>query len=109
MFGNKMEQVSKAIEKKSASKLIKLCEDTDQEVRMAAIAGLGVVGGDDASNYLVFHLKNPNPEVRVAIAKALGILGDMHTKAFVLAQMNKEKDPDVLEALRKALGTIKDY
>ena len=109
MFGNKMEQVEKAIEKKNAAKLIKLCEDSDQEVRMAAIAGLGSVGGDETSNYLVFHLKNPNPKVRIAIAKALGILGDMHTKAFVSAQMNKEKDPDVREALCKALETIKNY
>jgi len=109
MFGNKIEHVEKAIQKKQASKLISLCEDKEQEVRMAAIAGLGSVGGDEAMNYLVFHLQNPNPQIRIAIAKALGVLGDKHTKAFVSAQMSKEQDPDVREALSKALEIIKNY
>lgn len=109
MFGNKLAHVSKAIEKKNATKLISLCGDKDQDVCLAAIAGLGSVEGDDSSNYLVAHLQDPNPKVRIAIAKALGMLGDMHTKASVSAHMKKEEDPDVREALRKALETIKNY
>jgi HEAT repeat protein len=109
MFGHKMNQVEKAIEKKHASTLIELCDKKDPEVCLAAIAGLGVVGGDDASNYLISRLQSTEPNVRLAVAHALGELGDMHTKAFVMAQMNKEENPDVRKALSKALSQIRSY
>jgi HEAT repeat protein len=109
MFGNKMNLVEKAIKKNNASSLIELCGNKDQEVCLAAIAGLGSVGGDDTANYLVSHLQSTEPKVRIAVAQALGVLGDKHTKAFVVAQMNKEGDPDVREALSKALTQIRNY
>lgn len=109
MFGNKMNHVEKAIAKSNASSLINLCSDKDKDVCFAAIAGLGSVGGDDASNYLISHLQNNDPKIRIAIIQALGVLGDMHTKAFVSARLSKEENPDVQEALRKALGQIKNY
>ena len=109
MFGSKMNHVEKAIAKNHTSALIELCDNKDQEVCLAAIAGLGSVGGDDAANYLVAHLQNTDPRVRIAIAKSLGTLGDMHTKAFVSAQLSKEENPDVRDALSKALALIKSY
>jgi len=109
MFGNKMNLVEKAIKKNNASTLIGLCNNKDQEVCLSAIAGLGEVGGEDASNYLIAHLQNPEPKVRIAIAQALGVLGDMHTKAFVSAQMSKEENEDVRKALSKTLGQLKNY
>jgi HEAT repeat protein len=109
MFGNKMNSVEKAIKKSNASTLIGLCNNKDQEVCLAAIAGLGTVGGEDAINYLVAHLQVKDPKVRIAVAQALGTIGDIHTKAFVSAQMSKEENPDVREALSKALGQIKSY
>ena len=109
MFGSKMDQVEKAIKKKHASALIGLCDNKDKEVCLAAIAGLGSVGGDDAKNYLVANMQNPDPKVRLAIVQALGVLGDMHTKAFVVARMIHEEDPDVRKALSEAMGQIKNY
>ncbi|MBE0600975.1 MAG: HEAT repeat domain-containing protein [Firmicutes bacterium] len=109
MFGNKMNQVEKAIAKSKTSSLIDLCGDKDADVCLAAIAGLGSVGGDDASNFLISHLQDADPKMRIAIAQALGALGDMHTKAYESAQLSKEKNPDVQEALRKTLGQIKNY
>ena len=109
MFGNKMKQVEKAIKKDNTSKLVDLCDNKDQEVCLAAIEGLGSIGGDGAANYLVSHLQSAEPKVRIAIAHALGVLGDIHSKAAVVAQMNKEEDPDVREALSKALTHIKSY
>ena len=109
MFGNKMNLVEKAIRKNNASTLIGLCNNKDQEVCLSAIAGLGEVGGEDAANYLISHLQNTDPKVRTAIAQALGVLGDIHTKAFVSAQMSKEENVDVRKALSKTLGQIKNY
>ena len=109
MFSNKLGHVEKAISKKHVSTLIGLSSDKDQEVCLAAIAGLGDVGGDEAMNHLISCLQNTNPKVRIAAAQALGELGDKHSKAFVSSQMNKEEDPDVRQALSKALSKIRNY
>ena len=109
MFGNTMSHVEKAIRKKNAPALIKLCTDKDPEVCIAAIAGLGVVGGDEGSNYLISRLQSVEPSIRIAVARALGELGDMHTKAHVAAQLDKEKDPEVHKALSNALAKIRNY
>lgn len=109
MFGNKMNMVEKAIKKKHAGSLMELCENKDREVCMAAIAGLGSVGGHEAANYLVSRLQSTESEVRIAASQALGMIGDKHTKAFISAQMNKETDPKVREALSEAMSHIKSY
>ena len=109
MFGSKMSKVEKAIEKNNLKALLDLADAKDPEVRMAAIVGMGKVGGDDASNYLITQLRNPEAPVRIAVAQALGLLADMHTKAHVAAQLAKETDPEVRDAMSKAMGNIKDY
>ena len=109
MFGNKMSAVEKATKKGNVGSLIDLAGNKDGEVSMAAIAGLGNVGGQEASNFLVSRLGSPEPEVRIAIAHALGAIGDKHTKAFLSAQMSKETKPEVKEAMREAMVLIKEY
>lgn len=109
MFGSKLGAVEKAIQKNNTSALISLGENKDLEVRLAAIAGLGIVGGEEVSHFLISRLSSPEAEVRVAAAHALGALGDKHTKAFVSAQMNKETDPDIREAMGQAMMHIKSY
>lgn len=109
MFGDKLGKVTKAVEKRNAKALVELANHKDQEIKLAAIAGLGVVGGDDASNYLITQLHDAEVPVRIAVAQALGALGDMHTKAHVSAQLSKETDPSVREALSKAMAGIKGY
>jgi len=109
MFGNKMKQVEKEIKKGDAAALVKLAEGGDAEVTMAAIAGLGCVGGDDACNFLISRLGNGAPQMRIAVAQALGKIGDKHTKAFVSAQLGKETDPQVREVLTQAMTQIHNY
>lgn len=109
MFGNKMNAVEKAVQKKNATALIGLANGGDREVALAAVAGLGGIGGDDACNYLVSHIGSEAPEMRIAVAQALGRIGDKHTKAFVTAQIAKETNPEVREALTKAMALIRNY
>lgn len=109
MFGNKMDKVAKAIEKNNAGMLIQLAENNDPSVRLAAIAGLGKVGGDETSNCLITLLHSEDKATRLAVAQALGELGDMHTKAHLAAQLSKETDPEVHEAMSKAMSSIKGY
>jgi HEAT repeat protein len=109
MFGNSMSKVTKAIEKKNAAALITLADSKDMEVRQAALIGLGKVGGEEVSNYLITQLASSDPAVRITVANALALLGDMHTKAHVSAQMTRETDPKVRDALGKAMASIKGY
>ena len=109
MFGNKMNAVEKAISKNNAGALIRLCGGKERDISLAAIAGLGKVGGDEASHYLVTLLQSTDADVRIATAHALADIGDMHTKAFLTAQKKKETDPKVIAALSEAMSRIKSY
>ncbi|HPF87304.1 MAG TPA: HEAT repeat domain-containing protein [Candidatus Limiplasma sp.] len=109
MFGNKMNAIEKAIKKKNVGPLIELAGNKDESLSMAAIDGMAAIGGMDASNYLVTRLHDEDPKVRVAVANALGKIADVHTKAFLFAQMNKETDPKVKAAIGEAMALIKDY
>ena len=104
-----MGKVDKAVEKRNPGALIELAQSKDAALRLAAIAGLGKVGGDESTNYLVTQLGNAEPTVRVAVADALGAIGDMHTKAHVSAQISRETDPLVKDAMCKAMANIKGY
>jgi HEAT repeat protein len=109
MFGNKMNAVEKAIRKNHVPALIELSESNEEDVRLGAIAGLGSVGGDDASHYLITRLQNPDPKVRVAVAAALGAIANKHTKAFLASQLKKEEDETVRQAILDAMVKIKEY
>ena len=59
---SKLEKVEKAIEKGKEAALIKLAQDKDEEVRLAAIAGMGKIGKDDSFNFIAVsytHLTLP--------------------------------------------------
>ena len=109
MFGNKTNAIEKAIKKNNVSALAALADNSDSAISLAAIEGLGTVGSLEASNFLVTRLGNADPKIRVTVAKALGKIADVHTKAFLAAQMNKETDPDVKEVMREAMMNIKEY
>ena len=109
MFGNKMNAVEKAVKKNHAAALIDLSQDKDKDVVMAAIAGMVSVGGDEVAHYLITRLQDPEPEMRTAVAQTLGNIGNKHTKAFLAAQLQKEKDEAVKEAILQAMVKIKGY
>jgi HEAT repeat protein len=109
MFGNNLSKVEKAIQKNNPSALVELAEGKDAEQKIAAILGLGKLGGENAINYLVTKLNDADPKIRIAVAQALGAIADPHTKAHVSAQRNRETDSQVREALSKAMAGIGGY
>ena len=109
MFGNKMNAIEKAVKKGNANALVGLADNKDEAISLEAIKALGTVGGMDASNYLVNRLQSPDVKVRMAVAKSLGEIADVHTKAFLFAQMNKETDPAVKSAMSEAMVKIREY
>ena len=109
MFGSKTKKIEKAIAKKNYKALIALTGSSDKEVRLAALAGLGKMECDDATNCLIQQLHNTDAQTRAASASALGELGDIHAKAHISAQMAKETDPAVKDIMSKAMARIKGY
>lgn len=104
-----MSKVEKAIKKNNLAALAEMAEGKDENQRFEAILGLGQIGGDGAINYLVTKLNDDSPKTRIAIAQALGVIGDPHTKAHIAAQLQKETNPEVREAISKAMSHIREY
>ncbi len=107
MFGNSLSKVQKLIDKKKDAELAKLAESRDEDVRLAAIAGLGKVRGEASFNALVTLLRSPEPKVRVAVANAMAEYSDTKLRAHIEHLLKSEADPQVVEALHGALGKIK--
>jgi len=106
MFGNKLSKVAKMAEKNQAEKLAALLNDKDENVVYAAIDALGSCSGDVAFNALVPLVHNPNAKVRAHAAASLGKMGLPKARTFLLHQRDAEKDPQVMDAIAKALKQI---
>ena len=76
----KLEKIEKCVQKGKEDELVKLVHDRDKNVRLAAIAGLGRAGKDNACNVLITLLLDDDPEIRSASASALG---DLATRARI--------------------------
>ena len=109
MFGSKLKKVEKAIRKGNEKALIKMAESKDMECKLAAIEGLGQTNGDDGFNFLVMLLRNKEVKIRTKAAKALGISGNPHAKAYLKAQQKAEMDPEAKDIMEKAIAKIKEF
>ena len=102
---SKLEKVEKAVEKGKEAALIKLAHDKDEEVKLAAIAGMGKVGRDDSFNAIVPDmLTDDDPKVRAALA--LGEMNNEHASAHLRYYLEREKDATVIEAIKKAISSL---
>ncbi len=105
---SKLEKVKKYVESKKEGKLLKLVHDKDQQVRLAAIEGLGKVGKDDGFNALITLIADENGTIRAASARALGELGNEHAVAHLVYRMEHETDQEVISAIKNAISTLHD-
>lgn len=108
-FGDKMKKVERATEKRKSKQLIELAQCKKDDVRLAAIRGLGKAGGEEAINFLVTQLRNSDPQFRAAAALSLGEIGDPHAKAHIHGALRYEKDEATVKAMHTALGKLADY
>lgn len=106
MFGNKLEKVASAIEKGKEGALLKLAQDKDKNVQLAAIAGLGKVGKDDGFNLMVPLLTAEDADLRAAAASALGEMRNEHASAHLRYHLESEKEAKVKEAMKEAITKL---
>ena len=105
---SKLEKIQKYVAKGKESRLLKLTHDKDQEVRMAAIAGLGQVGKDDGFNALITMMTDPSPEIRAASARALGVMKNEHAKAHLAYRLEHETDERVIGAIKETIAALRE-
>ena len=103
---SKLEKIEKYVAGHMEEKLVKLAQDKDQEVRLAAIAGLGKVGKDDGFNLLITLLSDGDPQLRAASARALGELGNEHATAHLTYRLEHETDAEVAAAIKEAVAAL---
>ena len=104
---SKLNKVEKCIEKGKDEELVKLAQDKDLEVRLAAIAGLGKMSGKVwASKALISMMTDAEPKVRAACAAAMGELRDDRADTHLRYHLEREKDPQVIEAMEQALSAL---
>ena len=106
MFGNDAKKIEHLVAKQKADKLSQLATGKNMQTALAAIEGLGKVGGEVAVNTLVSLLHSPDAQVRLATAKAMGEMKDPHTRMHISHQMNIEQDAGVKQAMQDALARI---
>lgn len=102
----KLEKVEKYVTNKKEGKLVKLAMDKEEQVRPAAIAGLGKVGKDDGFNLLITLIADKDPKLRAASARALGELGNEHATAHLAYRLEHETDKEVVAAIREAITAL---
>ena len=107
MFGNPLKKIEKLERKHNAEKIGPMVYDRKEEVRMAAIAALGRIGGEHAVNALVPLLHHDDKKLRIAGAEAMGVMKDPRTRMHLAHQSQLEKDPDVLAAIQKAMQSVR--
>ena len=98
----KLEKIEKCVQKGKEGELVKLVHDRDKNVRLAAIAGLGRAGKDNACNVLITLLLDDDPEIR----SALGDLGDPRAHTLLMHHLGVEKDERVAAAIKDAVGKL---
>lgn len=80
---------------------------TDKEVREAAVKALIQIG-PPAVAPLIKSLKNKNPSVQAAAAKALGIIGDKRAVVPLINMMKNSYDIELMFEVAVALSQIGD-
>ena len=78
------------------------------EGRAATARRLGEDKPPDAVKFLVPYLRDPDAQVRIACAEALAKIEDRSVRPDLEVRLEEEADPEVRNALAKALVTLSD-
>jgi len=103
LFGTSVQKVEAWTKGKKVDKLVKASTHADQEIRIAAIKGLGTIDDDKAVNALISALRNRDPKTRIAVIEALANTG----KAVVVEHIRSLVSDTDQEVSQKAKDTLK--
>lgn len=103
-MGSKLDKIQKLREKKKVEKLVKLTSSREEsEVRAAAFEALGDIDCQLSGETLQNAIRDEDPAVRMAIAKAFQKIGSDHVEELLHHQMLKETDEALKQEFEKAM------
>ena len=106
-MSKKFEKLEKLAAKGKGAAIAKFIKSKDADVVMDAISALGKCGGEDAINALTGLANGAEKPLRIAAIKALGLCGGAYNSTLLADDLKKEEDPEILEAIKSALGEIR--
>lgn len=80
----------------------------DARVRLQTVRALAHIGGDDAGMLLLGMVDDPDPDVRAAVATALGALEPDRAVKSLLERLEAEEEQKVEVQIVRALGALGD-
>ena len=107
--GDIMEKIKKLAENRDEAKLLKLSKNEDPDIRAAVVKALRHVRTDACYNRVIEALKDEIPAVRIAASEVLGEMGIPKSNDALRYALAKDKDPEALAAIKKALLDIKEF
>lgn len=107
-MSSKSEKFAKLAAKGKGGAIAKFLKNKDLDVVMDAIAALGKCGGEDAINALTGLSSTGDKPLKIAAIKALGECGGAYNTTLFSYDLTKETDPDIVAALKDALGQIRN-
>lgn len=105
---SKLLKIEKCVQKGKEAELLKMLQDKDRAVRIAAIAGMGKIGKEDSRNALVSLLNDSDWEIRAESAKALGHIGDEHVVTHLRYLLSHETDERVKAEISHAISNLRE-
>jgi HEAT repeat protein len=102
-----VEKIEKLGKKQNLGALVKMKDDSDDEVRAAVAQALGQIKTYDAGMQLIPLLRDSSPAVRAAAAEAVGAINAKHCEEYVKKLAYADSDPSVRQTAREALDKIR--
>lgn len=113
LFPTKKEKIAKwAAQGKQTEQLCEFCFDLDPEIRALAATAVGNTKGDRGYNCLINLLRDDDPDVQKAAAKALDMMGSKNAIEHLRYAANHTEDAEFkslcLNAVANLVAKLKD-
>ena len=107
MFGVTVEKIEKWRLKDKPDKIVKAMKHKDKSIRIAAIKAASFMKNEEILNTLIIFLReDPNPEIRMNAAEALGIIGNPRSQDHLAYVGENDSDEKVKEKAQEALRAL---
>lgn len=101
-------KIQKLTEKKKTDKILKFLKTDDIDVIIAVLDALSKIEDESSVNTIAHMIDSPEPRIRCATAKALGVIGTEYAKTYLSLRLSKETDETVITAIKDGLHAIAD-
>ena len=110
-MGITIEKLNQFAAKGKENKILPHLKSKDKQIRIGAIKALGnCTGGEEGFNQLTTMMPmTTDKDELIAICDALGNLGKEQSFYHISHYMDQVNDPDVIDAMRKAIAKIRQH